>query len=265
MSKATPFDQPGYWSDRFEHEQTFEWLMPWSVLEPHMRALSLLPQDMDSTRILNLGCGNSTLPLDLHQAGYHHVTSVDFVGSVVQRMKEHCEKAIGWSSPKTEPEAVDELAASHLNKAVVASSSCPLQFLEMDCLDMSSLPANKFNLCLDKSTSDAIACGDDENSTKIRKLCEQVARVVQPGGIWCVISYSRFRQYEWNDGGVGHDLWKTERIESIQVEPPSIGDRSSTQLNPPTGSKPAKGQRSTTEHVVHVPEVFQYLYVNYRL
>ncbi|KAG0025330.1 hypothetical protein BGZ81_007229 [Podila clonocystis] len=198
MPPPIPFDSQEYWSQRFENESSFEWLMPWPVLEPRLKALHILPKD-PSTRILNLGCGNSDLPLDLYNSGHPHVTSVDFVGSVVERMKARCEESIGWSSDSPE------------------NKKCPLQFLEMDCLDMSRLPSEAFSLCLDKSTSDAISCGDDEHCTKLRTLCREVARVVPEGGLWCVVSYSRFRQYEWSEG-LGAGLWTTERIEEITAE-----------------------------------------------
>ncbi|KAG0368837.1 S-adenosyl-L-methionine-dependent methyltransferase [Gamsiella multidivaricata] len=238
VSGATPFDKQEYWSQRFDREASFEWLMPWTVLGPHLLALDLLPRD-PSARILNLGCGNSDLPLDLYRAGYQHVTSVDFVGSVVNRMRERCERAIGWPSSPSSPSARE----------------CPLQFLEMDCLDMSALPQGSFQLCVDKSTSDAISCGDDDECTKLKTLCEQVARVVvQPGGLWCVISYSRFRQYEWTEG-LGQGLWRTERIEEVKVEQ----TRQQQQRIDNAGTQPEAG------HTVHAPDVFMYLYINRRL
>ncbi|KAF9110150.1 hypothetical protein BGX27_006715, partial [Mortierella sp. AM989] len=223
---AIPFDQQEYWSQRFDHEQSFEWLMPWSVLEPHMRTFNLLPTD-PSAKILNLGCGNSNLPLDLYHSGYQHVTSIDFVGSVVERMKERCERAIEWNNNTL---GLPESAMS--STPLDSQQQCPLQFLEMDCLDMSPLPENSFQLCIDKSTSDAISCGDDDNCTKLRTLCEQVARVISnPGGLWCVISYSRFRQYEWKEEGLGQDLWRTERIVEIKVEQPREQSRTPDDLD----------------------------------
>ncbi|KAI8601491.1 hypothetical protein EDD21DRAFT_374338 [Dissophora ornata] len=258
-SGAIPFDKQEYWAQRFEHEPSFEWLMPWSVLEPRMRELNVIPTD-HSAKILNLGCGNSDLPLDLYHSGYRHVTSVDFVGPVVDRMRERCEWAIGWKQESSSLPIMSPLVVSSPVAAVpiepIASpivSECPLQFLEMDCLDMSALPEQSFQLCLDKSTSDAISCGDDDNCTKLRTLCEQVARVVhQPGGLWCVISYSRFRQYEWTEGR-GQGLWRTECIEEIKVE--------QVEQQQQQCAKSTAGSR----HTVHVPEVFQYLYVNRRL
>ncbi|KAF9362971.1 hypothetical protein BGX34_005155 [Mortierella sp. NVP85] len=215
--------------------------MSWSVLEPSMREHSLLPLD-PAARILNLGCGNSDLPLDLYHAGYQNVTSVDFVASVIDRMKERCEQAIGWQST----------APSHgADQPSNLEGECPLQFLEMDCLDMSRLPAQSFQLCIDKSTSDAISCGDDDECTKLRTLCEQVARVVvQPGGLWCVVSYSKFRQYEWTMGR-GQGLWRTERVIEIKVEQSQEREEKSDNL--------------AARHKVYVPEMFQYLYVNRRL
>ncbi|KAF9411476.1 hypothetical protein BGZ94_001336 [Podila epigama] len=239
-----------YWSQRFEKEPTFEWLLSWTVLEPLLKSLDILPPvtsttttttttttgevatsktEKSSLKILNLGCGNSELPLDLYHAGYPLVTSVDFVGHVVERMKERCEQTIGWSDSQE-------------------CGPCPLTFLEMDCLDMSRLGSESFGLCIDKSTSDAISCGDDENCTKLRTLCREVGRVIPKDGLWCVISYSRFRQYEWQDG-FGAGLWITEKIEPIQVQ---------------ASAAQADDDNGVANNVVHTPDVFFYLYVNRR-
>ncbi|CAO3565286.1 unnamed protein product [Mortierella alpina] len=216
-----------------------------------MRALALLPTD-PTARILNLGCGNSDLPLDLYQSGFPYVTSVDFVGSVVERLKERSERAIGWPSPYTA--TADTTTKTSLAPSAL-DTECPLRFLEMDCLDMTALAAHSFALCIDKSTSDAISCGDDDQCTKLRTLCEQVARVVlQPGGLWCVVSYSRFRQYEWIEG-LGAGLWRTERIEEIKVD--QSGPQQPLNEN-------GQGDRGSG-HTVHVPDVFMYLYINRRL
>ncbi|ORZ28103.1 hypothetical protein BCR41DRAFT_298705, partial [Lobosporangium transversale] len=102
MSIAIPFDKQEYWAQRFDQEPSFEWLMSWDALEPYMQRLDLLPKD-HSVKILNLGCGNSDLPLDLYRLGYHHVTSIDYVRSVVDRMRQRCEAAIQWRSLSSPP------------------------------------------------------------------------------------------------------------------------------------------------------------------
>ncbi|KAG0047742.1 hypothetical protein BGZ83_007260 [Gryganskiella cystojenkinii] len=286
------FDKQEYWTERFSHEQTFEWLMPWSILEPRMHELNLLPtpcnhnsnnskktiatlttsttstttaatslepaspsSDSFPFYILNLGCGNSDLPLDLYQAGYPHVLSVDFVGSVVERLKGRCEQAIGWTEKKDyeqQQEINDDIAKEDNDTTAnetgprSPSSTCPLQFQEMDCLDMSSLPPNHFHLCIDKSTSDAISCGDDDNYKKLRTLCDQVARVTRPGGFWIVVSYSRFRQYEWTEG-LGQGLWKTEGIHEIKVEAPCAPPLASSTDKPSPPSSPESATSTITK------------------
>ncbi|KAG0238910.1 Endothelin-converting enzyme 2 [Actinomortierella wolfii] len=367
-----PFDSREYWQKRFEHEDTFEWLMPWEVLESHLERLGILASEDDgrsSQKVLNLGCGNSTLPLDLYRVGYRYILSVDFVKEVVDRMRIRCQNAIGWKEEEDEQGAkvafaaaeggretgidadqdapqssckkentpiragstnpavaaipskeqavtsIDQLSISNetlycsphkatlssvcpsmapsqdgvvhvdgtlknvpLRERTTTSTStstpaeatmpiaamtqpqqqtqkglrkqCPLEFREMDCLDLSSLAPNTFDLVFDKSTSDAIACGDDDEGTKVKTLCEQVARVTKPGGVWCVVSYSQYRQYEY-PSKEGQGLWTTELIEPIKVDQQShVGEEKSKD----TAARP----------VVHQPEVFQYLYVNRR-
>ncbi|KAF9971716.1 hypothetical protein BGZ73_005245 [Actinomortierella ambigua] len=311
----TAFDSHEYWQKRFEHEDTFEWLMSWNALESHLDRLGILVPEgagRSTQRVLNLGCGNSTLPLDLYHAGYRHVLSVDFVKEVVDRMREKCQIAIGWKEEEVEAEkgmneevkgdtkvtanggGVDQdalqpqkgqqkqnedalirlqqlhqvttAAAAATTTAIITTTDmqskkgrhaldrrqeCPLEFREMDCLDLTSLAPNTFDLIFDKSTSDAIACGDDNESTKIKTLCRQVARVTKPGGVWCVVSYSQYRQYEFEDEDQG--LWTTERVEPIKVEAPRR-----------VGEEKIKDKSKASQVVVHQPDIFQYLYVNRR-
>jgi len=55
----------------------------WSDLAPTFTRLI-----EKSWRILNVGCGNSSLPADLYSAGYHHVTSVDNAETAVLQLRQ---------------------------------------------------------------------------------------------------------------------------------------------------------------------------------
>ena len=63
-----------------------------------------------------------------------------------------------------------------------------MQFLVMDITDMSALESNSFDLAIDKSTMDALLCGDDA-SFKVAALLKESQRVLKVGGVYFAISY----------------------------------------------------------------------------
>ncbi|RUS15533.1 S-adenosyl-L-methionine-dependent methyltransferase [Endogone sp. FLAS-F59071] len=197
------FDSQDYWITRFTTEPSFEWLCPYSTLRPH-----LLPYLSESTEILNLGCGNSQLPFDLWRDGYRRVTSVDFAPNVVERMR---------------AEAVDTYPG--------------LQFEVMDCMDLAQLPTGMFEVVVDKSTVDAIACGDDDGMEKMRRVCSEVARVTKEEAVWVSVSYANWRRFEFA-GEAEIWGWKTETVAKLNIEEAGVKDG------------------------VYIPEVFHYVYVN---
>jgi ubiquinone/menaquinone biosynthesis C-methylase UbiE len=57
----------------------------------------------------------------------------------------------------------------------------------MDVMDL-KYEDNYFDAAIDKSTADALFCGDDSFSN-IAKMTKEVQRVLKPGGVYMVISY----------------------------------------------------------------------------
>ena len=109
-----------YWDTRYEHEREYEWLaappdiIP--LLKPTLQKLPKYP------RILQLGCGNSQLSVELHKAGYTNMVNIDISPVCVANIKAEF------------PE---------------------LSFLEMDMTKL-GFPANSFDLVLEKATLDSL-------------------------------------------------------------------------------------------------------------
>ena len=83
-------------------------------------------------RILVLGCGNAEFSEDLYDAGYKNVVNVDISSVVIRQMNER--------NRELRPE---------------------MEFLVMDICDMTPFESNSFDIAIDKSTIDALLCGDD--------------------------------------------------------------------------------------------------------
>ena len=82
--------------------------------------------------ILILGCGNADFSADLYDEGYQNITNVDISSVVIsQMMEKHKEER-----PK-------------------------MHWLVMDITDMEEFETDSFDLAVDKSTIDALLCGDD--------------------------------------------------------------------------------------------------------
>lgn len=77
------FKEKQYWDERYETEENFDWFCQLSSFE-HLLFQHIKPSD----RILNLGCGNSSLSASLYEKGYQNIDNVDFSQTVISRMKE---------------------------------------------------------------------------------------------------------------------------------------------------------------------------------
>ena len=82
-------------------------------------------------RILVLGCGNADFSEDLYDDGYTNVVNVDISSVVIGQMQDR-----------------------NLERPL-------MEWKVMDVTDMSEFESNSFDIAIDKSTIDALLCGDD--------------------------------------------------------------------------------------------------------
>eukprot|EP00698_Gefionella_okellyi_P006283 TRINITY_DN15668_c0_g1_i1.p1 TRINITY_DN15668_c0_g1~~TRINITY_DN15668_c0_g1_i1.p1 ORF type:complete len:371 (+),score=53.88 TRINITY_DN15668_c0_g1_i1:106-1218(+) len=173
LNDNTPFDTKEYWDEQYTGiTQASEWYSGWADLKHILQPL--LPHD-HSLPILEVGCGNSTLTVDmaLHD-GYSHLTSIDISDPVIQ----YCAKTF-----------------QHVPG---------VQFLTMDAFHTSFSDA-QFAVVLDKGTIDAIICGADGANDVVR-LCHEMNRILQPSGCFVIIScnpdlatlFAQINGWSWN-------------------------------------------------------------------
>jgi ubiquinone/menaquinone biosynthesis C-methylase UbiE len=65
-----------------------------------------------------------------------------------------------------------------------------MTWLSMDALNMEKFENEKFDIVIDKSTMDAILCGDF-SFYNTAKMLSEIQRVLKTGGIYMVISYGQ--------------------------------------------------------------------------
>ncbi|GJE85884.1 hypothetical protein PsYK624_019630 [Phanerochaete sordida] len=263
--KPPDYESKDYWENRFKSETHFEWLGDGGdTIIPELVGYLLCRPPTRNTLpplCLHIGAGASTLSNDMlrqYRTVYKTfrgpvIYNTDFAEEVVKRGNE-VEQAKG-------PEVVWE----HIDL---------LRWKDMLALKKRVLETknSKFELVVDKSTADAIACSAEMEYTKetlssspedahplihhelsqsdldnvsyhpVEILALHLASLVAPGGVWIALSYSANR-FEFLEEGHEEEglmtglLWMVSRVATFATRPGS--------------AEPGK----------HVPDVYHYLYV----
>ena len=117
-----------YWDKRFTKEDKYEWLCTYNDVKDYI-VRDICVHD----KILVLGCGNSTFSADLHDAGFHNVTSVDFSPNVIEAMK----KKYNDSHPS-------------------------LEWQVGDVRQLDGFSGESFDIVIDKACLDALVCDEGD-------------------------------------------------------------------------------------------------------
>lgn len=121
------YGNPQYWDQRYADGKgsMFDWLEDYNSLK------DILSKYINpDSKILILGCGNANFSEDLYDAGFEKQWNIDISSVVIEQMKER-------------------------NKA-----RANMRYEVMDVCDL-KYPENFFDCVIDKSTIDAILCGDN--------------------------------------------------------------------------------------------------------
>ncbi|KAK5651255.1 hypothetical protein OQA88_12663 [Cercophora sp. LCS_1] len=171
------FESPAYWETRFQNETSFEWLIDSStflaLIRPYINAVA------QSSPILHLGSGTSDLHVHLYKAGYTNITNLDYEPLALERGKALEQAALG----------------------VIKTS-----YVQADVTDMDL--GKKFSLAIDKSTADAVSCGEEG---AMKRMTENVRNHLVEGGVWVSMSFS-----EWRFEGI--ERWDVELVGKVPTE-----------------------------------------------
>jgi EEF1A lysine methyltransferase 4 len=160
------YGDPEYWEKRYEDQQgrTFDWLEKYETIKPLMS--SLLTYE---SKILILGCGNAELGENLYEDNYKNIDNIDISATVISQMKQR-----NIQRPE-------------------------MTWTVMDVRDL-KFESNTYDLAIDKSTIDALLCGDN-SYTNVAIMTKEVQRVLKPGGTYVVITYgapdNRLDHFQW--------------------------------------------------------------------
>lgn len=168
--KLEAFPAPEHQVDRYftaSHEdQSRQYFQIFGGLEPFVKKhlIDPCPPGVDP-RILHLGAGDSTVPIDLARFGYQNQVCVDFSTKVVERM---------WSR--------------HVAKELGTEWKC------LDARRMPDIPSRSVDIAFDKGTMDAMIYGSpwdppDEVKQNTEKYMREVSRVLKDDGTFLYVTY----------------------------------------------------------------------------
>lgn len=151
------FGEDHYWEKKYqEKEEEYEWYQPWAAIKSYVLPFLKGNQSQD---ILNVGCGNSPMGVDMLNEGFNHIVNIDISNTVIEQMKKRYleEKRCNWIS--------------------------------MDCTQL-EFKENTFDAVIEKGTIDALVCKKDQGSS-IHKFLEESYRVLRDGGVFLSISFGK--------------------------------------------------------------------------
>eukprot|EP00873_Tetraselmis_striata_P025117 jgi/Tetstr1/445381/TSEL_003394.t1 len=156
-----------YWEDRYAdgvvgHSEakgvlSNEWYFTYQALSSQLS--SHINKD---DRVLLLGCGLSTLGVDMEAEGYSSIVAIDYSETCIQRM----------------------------NDSRGPSSSVQYMVMDVTCLDFEK---GSIDCVLDKATLDSLM-NEDEPSGVVCAMLREACRVLRPGGKYVCISHSDRRK-----------------------------------------------------------------------
>ena len=150
------YGDKSYWEERYKSSEntTFDWLENYSTLKDIISSLKI---NKETGQVLNLGCGNSEFAENMYCDGYKNIKNIDISHNVIKSMSER-------------------------NKG--------MEGLTYEVMDVRELKYddNSFDLAVDKSTIDALLCGEDA-FINVAKMIKEVQRVLKVGGYYMIVSY----------------------------------------------------------------------------
>lgn len=189
-----------YWRTRLlgEDREGFEWLISAESIIPLVASL-LRGRHPHPARLLHFGCGSSALGAHMqrHFGERVNVYDADYAISGTERKFLSSQEVRGEQRPRV----------LHFDALVLRDL--------IDCA-----PAGGWDVLVDKSTADAIACGEplvmssDDGSVSparepIEVLCENLHHVTSANAAWLCISYSSSR-FDFLSGAEQRHGWRVE-------------------------------------------------------
>ncbi len=184
-----PYGEPEYWNasyGSFGPQDSFEWGEVsmedfWTYQHKRLdhyyhgdstvttlettlaNTIGIQPHADQDEPILMLGCGNSRLGEEMIERGWRGpLIQVDVSHRVIECMSQRC--------------------GQYIEKG-------DMNFIQDDATELSAFRNAMMQACLDKGLVDALFCADEYD--QCQKVLKSVHRVLKPGGVFCMWSFSQ--------------------------------------------------------------------------
>lgn len=163
-AKNVNYGEVNYWEERYEKEDFYDWFIGYEELKDLIT--KYVPVNHS---VLNLGCGNSRLPLEMQKNGYQKIVNVDNSSVVIDNMKEMCRGIYG------------------------------LHWLVCDVKDLNKLfLSNSYDVVIEKGTFDTLLVGETnqwcyspEAEDMIGGILEAISQILRPGGSFISVTFAQ--------------------------------------------------------------------------
>ncbi|TFK26215.1 S-adenosyl-L-methionine-dependent methyltransferase [Coprinopsis marcescibilis] len=147
-TKNEDYGTKDYWNTRYaqeDEESSFDWFKKYKDISDIIH--ELIPSK--ESRILMLGCGNSTLSEDMYDDGYHNIVNTDYSDILIEQMRR--------KHQETRPE---------------------MEWHEMDVRDL-KFEDRFFDVAIDKGTMDAMMTSKGDVWDPPKQVIEDCTKEVQ--------------------------------------------------------------------------------------
>lgn len=152
------YGEKKYWEERYASQKgkSFDWLENYESIKPMIKNIGI----KKNAYTLNVGCGNSEFSEKMYNDGYKNNYNIDISPTVINDMKERNKGKPG------------------------------LIYKEMDVRNMKDFKDETFDLVIDKSTIDALLCGE-QSFVNVALMTKEISRILKTGGYYFIISYGK--------------------------------------------------------------------------
>ncbi|GMH41582.1 hypothetical protein BSKO_09492 [Bryopsis sp. KO-2023] len=174
-STNSEYGKTEYWDNRFDKEEAYEWLGGYErfkhLIKPHLKS---------TDKILVIGAGNSSLPLDLYKDGINHIVALDISSVLVSKM------------------------TKRLSEAKIDS----IRYQQGDMLDLPHKDG-EFDCVIEKATLDVLFVENDSPweplprvQSDMHTTLHGIHRVLKPDGVFISVTFAQphFRKRFLRDG-----------------------------------------------------------------
>jgi SAM-dependent methyltransferase len=126
--------------------------------------------------ILMLGCGNSKMGEDMIEHGWQGpIIQVDISAKALELIERRSRHLNNHNNDNDNSDSTNQ--------------KMKMKFLQEDATHLSSLRNDTIHATIDKGLLDALFCADEYD--QMEDIVKSVLRVLKPGGIFCIFSFSR--------------------------------------------------------------------------